>query len=89
LLEHALPILKKYYGSNHFIVVRTLVNLGTAYRALGNPQKAKELLEQVLAIQEEHYGPDHFEVARTLMSLGNAYGDLGDHKKKKSCSNVL
>lgn len=90
LLERALPILKKHYGSDHFTVARALVSLGTAYRALGNPQKAKELLEQALPTFKEYYCSDHFKVARVLVSLGNAYKDLcNPHKAKELLERAL
>lgn len=36
--------------------ITVLLPLLPAYMALGNPQKAKELLERALVIQEKHYG---------------------------------
>ncbi|MDR0288578.1 MAG: tetratricopeptide repeat protein [Rickettsiales bacterium] len=83
LLEWALPIQEKHYGSDHPEVAVILGNLGNVYRALGNPQKSKELLEQALPIFEKHYGPDHFEVARTLENLGTAYYASGNPQRAK------
>ncbi|NEV48989.1 tetratricopeptide repeat protein [Wolbachia pipientis] len=83
LLEWALPIQEKHYGSDHPEVAVILGNLGNVYRALGNPQKSKELLEQALPIFEKHYGPDHFEVARTLENLGIAYYASGNPQRAK------
>ncbi len=84
LLERALSIFKKNYGSDHFTVAIVLGNLGIAYGALGNPRKQKELLEQALPILEKHYGSDHFTVAIILGDLGNAYGALGNSQKQKA-----
>ncbi|WP_341812440.1 tetratricopeptide repeat protein [Wolbachia endosymbiont (group A) of Conops quadrifasciatus] len=83
LLERALPILKKHYGSDHFTVAIILEDLGNSYGALGNPQKQKELLEHALPILKKYYGSDHFEVARALVSLGTAYRALGNPQKAK------
>ncbi|WP_353271775.1 tetratricopeptide repeat protein [Wolbachia endosymbiont (group A) of Nomada goodeniana] len=83
LLERALPILKKHYGSDHFTVAIILEDLGNSCGALGNPQKQKELLEHALPILKKYYGSDHFEVARALVSLGTAYRALGNPQKAK------
>ena len=64
-------------------VTPILTNLSSAYGALGDTKKQKELLERTLVIQERHYGAEHPKVAKTLSNLGNAYGDLGDAKKQK------
>ncbi|WP_338062964.1 tetratricopeptide repeat protein, partial [Wolbachia endosymbiont of Glossina morsitans morsitans] len=82
-LERVLPIFRKHYGPDHFIVAKLLTNLGGVYIVLGDPKKAKTLLARALIIQEKHYSFGHSGVVKTLINLGNAYGDLGDHKKKK------
>ncbi|MDX5527003.1 MAG: tetratricopeptide repeat protein [Wolbachia endosymbiont of Andrena nigroaenea] len=69
LLERALAIDKKHYGSDHFQVAKLLANLGIAYGALGDHKKQEELLEQALPIFEKHYGPDHPEVVKLLAEL--------------------
>jgi tetratricopeptide (TPR) repeat protein len=84
LLERALPIAEKYYGSDHVEVAKTLSNLGNAYGALGDAHKKQALLERALAIEERHYGSDHVEVAKSLSNLGNAYGALGNAHKQKA-----
>ncbi|UPA54719.1 tetratricopeptide repeat protein [Wolbachia pipientis] len=89
MLEQASVIQEKHYGPDHFEVARTLANLGIAYDALGNPQKAKKLLEWALPILEKYYGSDHLTVAIILENLGIVYGALGDCKKKRSCLNKL
>merc|ERR1711964_866854 len=74
---------ERIYGPNHREVASTLTNLGSAYGALGDAEKQRELLERALAIDEREYRPNHREVAITLTNLGNAYGDLGDAEKKR------
>ncbi|MDX5527002.1 MAG: tetratricopeptide repeat protein [Wolbachia endosymbiont of Andrena nigroaenea] len=82
--EWALAIKEKLYGSDHFQVATTLANLGNAHGALGNSQKAKELLEwKALPIFKKHYGSNHPEVAKLLENLGIAYGKLGNPQKAK------
>ncbi|NCD19770.1 MAG: tetratricopeptide repeat protein, partial [Actinobacteria bacterium] len=68
---------------DHVEVARTLVNLGGAWRALGQPGRAKDLYERALPIWEREYGPDHVEVARTLTNLGIASRELGQPGRAK------
>ncbi|WP_265030225.1 tetratricopeptide repeat protein [Wolbachia endosymbiont (group A) of Philonthus cognatus] len=82
-LERVLPIFRKHYGSDHFIVATALTNLGIACGDLGDHKKKKTLLERALPISEKHYGPDHFEVAAILTNLSSSYGTLGNHDKQK------
>ncbi|PJD93348.1 MAG: hypothetical protein CK424_02900 [Legionella sp.] len=84
LLERALIIKEKHYGSEHAEVAITLSNLATAYGNLGNAQQAKTLLERALPILTRHYGPEHSEVGLALMCLGVALGALGDVRQKKA-----
>ncbi len=81
--EHALSILERYYGKDHFESVFSLNKLGIVYRYVGDAKQAKELHERVLKIKEQYYGKDHFEVASTVNQLGRDYRDLGDIKKSK------
>ncbi|CAK9253913.1 unnamed protein product, partial [Sphagnum jensenii] len=62
LLERALAIKERHYGSDHPEVATTLAILGSAYGKLGDTQKKRELLERALAIKERHNGPDHPKV---------------------------
>ena len=83
LLERALAILEREYGSDHREVAIILTNLGIAHGKLGNAEKHRELLERALVIKEREYGSDHREVAITLTNLGIAHGDLGNVEKKR------
>ncbi len=76
--EKALAIAKELYCAEHYEVARTLVNLGSAYGAMGDMSRQIELQERALKIQEKHYGAEHYEVAITLVNLGNAYGNMGN-----------
>ena len=83
-LERALPIQEAAYGADHVNVASTLVNLGMAYRKLGDAARAKELYERALTIKEAAYGADHVNVASTLGNLGSAYYSLGDAARAKA-----
>ena len=69
LVERALVINEREYGSDHRLVAPTLTNLGIAYGALGDAGKKRHLLEKTLVIKEREYGSDHRVVAKTLKSL--------------------
>jgi tetratricopeptide (TPR) repeat protein len=57
--------------------------LGNVYRALGNYEKAKNLLEKSLLIYKKH--PKRFlGAARVLGYLGVVYRGSGDYKKAKN-----
>ena len=59
MLERALAIKERAYGSDHPEVALALANLGLAYGNLGDQAKARDMLERALAIFESAYGPDH------------------------------
>ena len=83
LLESALAIYEREYGSDSTEVAGVLNDLGNAYGALGDLAKSIDVLERALAIKERAYGRDHTEVAATLRNLGNAYRGLGDSAKTR------
>jgi len=82
--ERALSIQEHHYGKDNWKVARTLVNLGSAYGALGDAATKRTLLERALSIQEHHYGKDHWQMAITLNNLATACGALGDAATKKT-----
>ena len=57
-------------------VAVTLHNLGTAYGALGDYAKCRDVLELARVVFERHV-----EIA--LNNLAIAYGELGDHVKQR------
>jgi tetratricopeptide (TPR) repeat protein len=63
LLERALLIEERHYGSEHPQVAAILTDLGVVYGALGDAHKGKEVIERALLIKERHYGPDHPQIA--------------------------
>ncbi|RIK77659.1 hypothetical protein DCC62_09135 [candidate division KSB1 bacterium] len=79
----ALAIGRAVYGDNHPSVARKLNNLGRAWKALGERQKAVGYYEQALAIDRAVYGDGHPSVARELNNLGAVYFALGKKQKAK------
>ena len=59
------------------------VNLGNAYGALGNPERAKVLFEKALVLQEKYYGMEKKQWITALIGLGVAYADLENIEKEK------
>ncbi|CAE7532245.1 unnamed protein product, partial [Symbiodinium sp. CCMP2456] len=83
LVENALVIVEREFGTEHAEVAWTLNNLAIACGALGDLQEMKRLLEKSLVILEREFGTEHAEVAKTLTNLADACGALGDHQQKK------
>jgi len=83
LLQEALAIKDKHYGSEHKEYSKTLVNLAIAYGALGDYVKKRELLIQALLINEKCCGNGSIQYAITLVNLANTHGDLGEYQQKR------
>ena len=58
-------------------------NLGCAYQAMGQSEKALPLLQSCLKEREVLFGGHHSEVAAVLESLGTAHYNLGDNNIAK------
>ena len=56
-------------------------NLGSAYGALGDHEKALEYKLKDLAICEQALPPTHPSLATSYNNVGSTYGALGDHEK--------
>lgn len=81
LLEGSLTNLKTCCSEYHEKIARILVYLGNFYRALGDYEKAKNLLEQSLVMYKKK--PNFVRNAKALGYLGAVYRDLGEYKKSK------
>jgi hypothetical protein len=57
--DQALAIDRAVYGDNHPEVAIRLNNLGSAYFALGEKQKAKQYFQSAHAIFNHFFGPAH------------------------------
>ncbi|MBI1902673.1 MAG: VCBS repeat-containing protein [Planctomycetia bacterium] len=56
---------------------RMLNALGTAHFALGDPEKAVDLLERALMDRRTHLGKDHADTLTTMQNLASAYQATG------------
>jgi tetratricopeptide (TPR) repeat protein len=65
-------------------IAKTLLNLGTAQLAAGDPPAAVVLLERALAGFEQFRETDPFNRARALCQLGCALGQTGDVDRARS-----
>ncbi len=83
LLEEALTIKRRVYGSNHIETAYTLRTLGKPYNYLGHYTKARQILEEALAIMEKNLGPDHVQIADTSHLLGITLFHLGYYGEAK------
>jgi tetratricopeptide (TPR) repeat protein len=81
ILEHALAIEEKHYGSTHIKLGVTLDYLGDAYGNLGEHQKELAVFNRAFKLRIKHYGRSHPEVARTLVSMSYSYRDLGNTQR--------
>ena len=64
-----------------------LNNIGSAWNALGEAQKALTYYEQALAIDIKTYGDQHPNVAICLNNIGSAWNALGEAQKASPTSN--
>jgi tetratricopeptide (TPR) repeat protein len=53
----------------------SLINLGEAHRASGDPGPAEKAFQEAVRVSEQVYGPDHPELALALYRLGRFYVD--------------
>ena len=67
LLEQALAIGRRAFGTEHVRVAQSLNDLGVVYRQLGRPAESEPLLVESLAIRRRLLGNDNNDVAITLV----------------------
>ena len=84
LLERALAIEERHYGSEHVQVALTLNSLGNAYGALGDHEKAKAVLQRALRLMEAHYG--HQQHPRVAMVMRNLSRELCSAGRCRHCA---
>ena len=72
--EQALSIVKEVYGQKHPYVARTLSNIGSAWYALDDSQRAKEYFQQAYSIFREFYGDEHPNTKTVKKSLNGLKG---------------
>jgi tetratricopeptide (TPR) repeat protein len=69
LLEKALQMSEREYGSEHLDVARDAATLGWFYRIQGQYSQAEPLLKRALAIREQQLGPQHPNTALSVWWL--------------------
>jgi serine/threonine-protein kinase len=77
LLEQALAIGRRAFGTPHVRVAQSLNDLGVLQRELGNPVAAEPLLVESLAMRRRLLGNADKDVAVTLVELARVLRDLG------------
>ena len=77
LLERALDIGRRTFGSQHLRVAHSLNDLGVLHRRAGNPAAAEPLLRESLATRRALLGNAHNDVAVTLVELARVLKDRG------------
>ncbi|HEX6162460.1 MAG TPA: serine/threonine-protein kinase [Vicinamibacterales bacterium] len=83
LLERALEIGRRTFGSPDARVGQTLNDLAVAQRRLGRSAAALPLLEESLAIRRAALGQEHKDVAVTLSEYGRTLRDLGRYDESE------
>jgi tetratricopeptide (TPR) repeat protein/serine/threonine protein kinase len=81
LLEKGLVLAKLAHGEESAEVASILNNLGLAWDALGEAQKAITYYEKALLIDIKTYGDQHPTVAVYLNNIGSAWYALGETQK--------
>jgi tetratricopeptide (TPR) repeat protein len=81
LLEKAIPIQKKFLGSQDATILNSLNQLAIVHKAQGNYEKAIQLYEQILAVQVKDAG--YLRVASWLNNLALVYMEKGDYIKAR------
>jgi serine/threonine protein kinase len=77
LLEQALSIGRRTFGTGHVRVAQSLNDLGVLQRDRGDLAAAEALLTESLAMRRRLLGTDHNEVAITLVELARVFKDRG------------
>ena len=77
LLQQALTIGRRAFGSDSVRVAQSLNDLGVLQRDLGDPEAAEPLLRESLATRRRLLGNDTNDVAITLVELARVLRDRG------------
>ena len=78
LEEQLVASSEKSAGPNSPHVAEDLINLGAAYRELGDTRRAETVLRRALQIDTQELGPESEDVARACNILGLVYRDRDD-----------
>jgi tetratricopeptide (TPR) repeat protein len=79
----ALEINKRSFGEDHVQYARTLENLSTVLRDMGDYEGAKLGCLKALEINKRSFGEDHVEYATTLSNISTVLRVMGDYEGAK------
>jgi CHAT domain-containing protein/tetratricopeptide (TPR) repeat protein len=82
--EQAVAIRRKVLPTSHPDLGRSLNNLGSAERTLGNNSRARELFAEAVRIWRASLGPSDTVTALGLNNLGTAQNDLHEYEAAKA-----
>ena len=83
LLEQALAIGRRAFGSEHVRVAQSLNDLGVLQRELGNLGRGRAAARESLAMRRRLLGNEDKDVAVTLVELARVLKDRGRGRKPK------
>ena len=69
LTRRTMLVAQELYGQRHFLVAKSLMNLGAIRVQWGNYKEAEEFYRQALDITQAWYGRDHFQTASVMVQL--------------------
>jgi tetratricopeptide (TPR) repeat protein len=81
--EEGLAVWQRALGPDHPDVLKTVINLGSAYSRLGDNLEAIKYQNRVIKAQQDTLGPDHPALAISLHNLGIAQGLVGHYEEKR------
>jgi tetratricopeptide (TPR) repeat protein/predicted Ser/Thr protein kinase len=71
IMQQNIDAQRRLYGQNDARITVTLLNLGSSYRAMGQPALAEPLLMETVSIRKNVYGEDHPAYATALYNLAH------------------
>jgi len=82
LLEKALKMEEREYGTDSLRLCATLYNLANAYAADSRGSRKVELMERILTIKEQAYGKEDPRIRSALYSAGAAHAAFGNAERQ-------
>ena len=76
-----IAIAEELYGKEHENTATSYNNIGEAYRAQGDYDKALEYHQKALATREKVLGTEHPDTATSYNNIGLVYDEKGDYDK--------
>ena len=82
LLEKALKMEEREYGTDSLRLCATLYNLANAYAADSRGSRKVEVMERILSIKENAFGEDDPRIRSALYSAGAAHAAFGNAERQ-------